>query len=114
MAKCCDYSAGMLREVISLQRASRKSNFGGIDETWAAVSGAPDRAYMKPLSGREVFASQRVEARASIMMVIRYFADIKERDRIVWNSREYNIRHIRNVEARNKWLEIMLEEGVAV
>ncbi len=115
MATCCDdYHAGMLREPVTIERAARVGDiYGGITETWSAVSGAPDRAYIKPLSGREVYQFDRVEAHASVMMVIRYFADIQERDRVTIRSREYNIRHIRNVEMRDRWLEITLAEGEA-
>jgi len=116
MATCCaDYTAGMLRDVVAFERATRTGDgFGGITQTWATISGAPTRAYVKPLSGREVYESQRVEAHASVMIAVRYFSDIRERDRVTIGGREYNIRHIRNVENRNRWLEIRLEEGVAV
>lgn len=115
MSKCCKYTAGMLREPVSFERKTRiDDGAGGFTETWAAISGAPTRAFVKPMSGREIWASQRVEATASHMIVVRYFADLTEVDRVVIRNREYNIRFINNVDFDDKWLEISAEGGVAV
>lgn len=112
--KCCKYRPGMLREPVTFQRKSRVANgTGGFTETWAALAGSATRAYPKALSGTERFASDRVEASTRWRIVTRYFAGLKEEDRIVMRGRAYNIRFINNVELRDRWLEIDVDGGVA-
>lgn len=116
MKKCCDdYNAGMLNEPVSIERAAKVSDgAGGYTETWAVISGAPTRAHAKYLSGSERWASQRVEATAKLRIAVRYFDGLLESDSVVIRSRRCNIRFINNVEFRDRWLEIDLDEGVAV
>jgi head-tail adaptor len=64
-------------------------------------------------SGSERYASERVEARVSVKIAVRYFAGLLEADRVVINSKPYNIRFINNVDFRDEWLEISLDGGVA-
>jgi SPP1 family predicted phage head-tail adaptor len=108
-------TAGKLRTVVEFQRATKVSDgSGGYNETWAAISDSPTKAFAKALSGSERFASDRVEATTRWRIVVRYFSGLLESDIVVINSREYNIRFINNVEMADKWLEIDLNGGVAV
>lgn len=112
--RCCDIHAGMLREPITIERVSRSANGkGGWTETWATLSGAPVKAHVKAISGRERFASDRVEATTRYRMVIRYFDGLKESDRVIIRDRVHNIRFIDNVEMRDRWLKIDLDGGMA-
>jgi head-tail adaptor len=112
--KCCDMNAGKLREPITIERAARTSDgAGGFTVAWAAISGAPDRAYPKALSGSERFASDRVEATTRWRITFRYFDGLLESDRVVFRARAYNIRFINNLELRDKWLTLDLDGGVA-
>ena len=113
--KCCSkYSARDLTTPVEFQRLTRTSDgAGGFTEAWAAISGAPTRAKVEPLSGREVWASMRVEARSTVRVVVRYVSGLKEADRIVIDGSNYNIRYIRNVDFADRWLEINAEGGVA-
>lgn len=114
MAKCCDVSAGMLREPVTFERSAKVSDgAGGFTETWGAISGASTRAYVKAMSGSERWASDRTEARSSWRIVVRYFSGLLESDRVVIRGRSYNIRFVNNVELRDRWLEIDLALGVA-
>ena len=110
--KCCDMSAGKLREPVTFQRQTRTSdNSGGFTETWAAISGAPSRAFIMPVGGREWIAHDRVEAMPRLKLVVRYNADLKESDRVLIRSKSHDIVRIDNVEFRNKWLEITVDGG---
>ena len=116
--RCCGskakYTAGMLREPVTFQRLTRTTDgAGGFAEGWATISGAPTLAYVKPLSGRERWASQRIEATANYRAVIRYFAGLTEVDRIVIRGRPCQIRFIANLDMADEWLEIDIEMGVA-
>ena len=112
--KCAKYDARMLREPVTFQRKARTANGrGGFTETWADISNAPTRGYMKPLSGAERLQADRLDAVTRNRLVVRFFAGLKEEDRVVIRSRSYNIRFLNNVEFRDRWLEIDLDGGVA-
>ena len=111
---CCKYSAGMLKTRVEFQRKSTaRDGSGGSVESWSSLAGAQTRGYFKALSGYERFASSRVEAQTKNRLVVRYFADVKESDRVEINGNSYNIRFINNVELSDDWLEIDLSGGVA-
>lgn len=115
MVKCCDMSAGMLKEPVTFERQGEVSDgAGGYTKSWAAVSGAPTRGHLKAMSGRERWASERTEAVSSYRLVVRYFSDLTEKDSVVIRSRRYNITFIDNLEFEDKWLRIDLGLGVAV
>lgn len=116
MVKCCasKYSARDLREAVEFQRLTRTSDgAGGFTEAWATIAGAPSRAMVKPLSGRERWASQRVEGTANYRIVTRYTDDLTEVDRVLIRGRPANISFISNVDLSDRWLEIDVELGVA-
>lgn len=112
--KCCDYTAGMLKTPITINRASTSSDgAGGTSESWAALAGSPTRAYVKAKSGAERYASERVEATSKWTVVMRYFSDLRESDTITIRDRVYNIRFINNLELEDRWLVVDVDGGVA-
>jgi SPP1 family predicted phage head-tail adaptor len=113
--KCCDMHAGMLREPVTFQEMARLSDgAGGFTQTWSTISGAPDRAHVKAMSGGERYASARTEASASWRIVCRYNANIDETKKAVIRGRSYQIRFVNNLELMDRWLEIDLDLGDAV
>lgn len=116
MATCCNkYKATMLREPIEFQSKTRTDDGGGgFTESWAAVTGAPTRAYVRQLSSGEQWASQRTEGRSTHMIVVRYSSAINEVMRAVIRGREYNLDPPNNVDFDDRWLEIKARRGVAV
>lgn len=113
--KCCDMSSGMLREPVSFQRRSLTSDgAGGQSEVWATISGAPTRAHVNPLSGRERFVSDRIEATLRLRVLVRYSTAINETDRVLIRGKAHQIRFINNLEFQDRWLQIDCEGGVAV
>jgi SPP1 family predicted phage head-tail adaptor len=107
-------SAGLLREPVTFQRRSLTSDgAGGQSETWAAISGAPTRAHVKPLSGRERFVSDRIEATLRIRLLVRYSTAINETDRVIIRGKAHQIRFINNLEFQDRWLQLDCEGGVA-
>ena len=88
--KCCNMTAGMLKEPVTFQRATKAiDGAGGYTETWGAISGAADRAKARALSGSERFASDRVEAVTRWRITVRYFAGLLESDRVLIRTRAY-------------------------
>jgi len=114
MGFCCDYSSGLLREAVTFQRETATAGAAGtFTKAWATVSGAPTRAHVRGLSGREERTGDRTDAVARLRVVVRYSAALREGDRVLIRTRAHNITRIDNVEFRNQWLEIDAEAGVA-
>jgi len=104
----------MLSHTVTFQRRTLASdNAGGQTETWAAISGAPTRAHIKPLSGRERFVSDRIEASLRVRVLVRYSTTIIEGDRVLIRGQAHQIRFINNLEFADRWLQIDCEGGVA-
>lgn len=109
--KCGPYSAKDLIETVVIQRATRTADGrGGWTETWADQ--ATVYAKVRPLSGSEVWRFDRLNAVASLMVVIRYRAGVLPSDRVLIRGTAHNITHIGNVEFKDAWLEIAVQAGV--
>jgi len=112
--KCCDMHAGMLNEPITIQEKARTPDgSGGFSESWATISGSPDKASLKAASGQEKYLNQRVQEVPVLNATIRYFAGIEGADRAVIRSRNYNIGFINNLEFKDRWITLTLTGGVA-
>jgi len=112
--KCCDINSGMLKEPVTFQRMTRTADgAGGQTQTWATVSGAPTRAYVRVASGNERYAHDRVEATIKLKLTTRYTNALRESDRVLIRGRAHNIKLLNNLEFRNQWLEISVDGGVA-
>lgn len=114
--KCCEITAGMLREPVSFERQGASTNTGGnvVAGAWAAISGAPTRAFVKAASGFERAQAQRTNAEVSFKVSVRYTSTLRESDSVVIRSRRHNIRFIDNLEMADKWLVLSVDGGVAV
>lgn len=109
--KCCDLTSGLLRHQITIERETKtKDGVGGYSSSWDTH--LQPYSYIKPVSGFERLQAMRLEASISHKIYIRYVADISPNDRIIFNSRQMQIRAIINIEERNKWLELTCDEGV--
>ena len=113
--KCCDMTAGMLKEPIEFKAKVRTPDgAGGYTEALEVISGAPVRAYVKQLSSRERWASERIEGISTHKIVIRYTDLVNETHIATIRGRDYNLDPPNNVEFADKWLEITARLGVAV
>lgn len=112
MSKCCDFTAGMMREPVEFQSQQKSSIGGGATEITYATK-ANVRGFVKPVSGSERLYAERLDAQTRYRLVIRYRSDIIESDRVIIRDKAYQIRFINNLEFRDKWLEIDLDGGVA-
>jgi SPP1 family predicted phage head-tail adaptor len=103
-----------MREPVTFERLTRTDDgAGGFTNAWTTISGAPVRGMVKPLSGRERWASQRIEATANYRVVVRYFSGLTEADRVVIRGRPCQVRFVANVDMADRWLEIDVEMGAA-
>lgn len=110
--KCCDLSAGGLREPLVFQRRQTQSDgMGGQDLDWVDLFSA--KGDVRPLSGREALTGMQREASVSHRIFIRYRDGLLPSDRVVMRGNPMQIIAIINVEMRNRWLELQCLQGVA-
>ncbi len=103
---------GGLRHLITLQRRSETPDTGGgVSLSWVDI--AQLWAEVAPLGGGEAVQAMRVQPVQSYRVRLRYRADITTADRLLFKQRLLNIRSIRNINERGRWLECRCEEGVA-
>lgn len=110
--KCCEITAGMLREPITIQRQlSVSDGMGGQSIQWIDLFAT--RAHVKPLSGREAVQAMQLQGSITHRITMRYRADLTALDRIIMRGQPLQIRAVINVEMQNRWLELACDQGVA-
>ncbi len=101
------------RLIIQAERATGDGG-GGQSGPWAdPVTVATVWGRVEPLTGGERLRALRLEGRLSHRVVIRHRAGITPAMRIVFGSRVFNIRAVIDREERDRFLELLCEEGVA-
>lgn len=112
--KCCDITAATLRHRADIQQAVKVSDGqGGTNINWVTVASV--RCGIKPVSSREQVFLDSIRNTLSSRLVMRYRADITGDMVVLFKGMRHNIRGTpRNIENLNRWLEIDLEQGVAI
>ena len=113
MARKC--RARELRHKIIIQAENPQTDGGGGEgDPWAApTTVATARARIEPLKGSEQLRAMQLEDKVSHRVTIRYRSGITAKQRIKFGSRLLNIRAVINPEERNRFLELLCDEGVA-
>ena len=102
-------NAGRLRHRIEIQRATEGRNqHGGVEEDWQPI--ATRWAAIQPFRARELFAAQQVQSQVTHRIWMRYFEGLQSTDRIKFGQRIFNIDGIRNIDERNRELEVFCME----
>jgi SPP1 family predicted phage head-tail adaptor len=110
--KCCELTAGALREPLTFQRKLTVSDgMGGQAIQWIDLY--TTRGQVKPISGREALQAMQLTASVTHRVYVRYRADLTAADRVVMRGNPMQIRAVLNMEMRNQWLELMCDAGVA-
>ena len=110
--KCCDITAGQLNRKITISEpVLADDGYGGDDETWSTVY--TPWARIKPKSGGEKMHAQRLDATGLASIVIRYRAGLSETMKVTYAGKDYQIRSIIDIEEAHKWIELLVERGVA-
>lgn len=81
---------------------------GGGTVTWQPV--ATLWAEVAPVAGREAFQADGLTALSSYEVRTRYRADITPEMRFVLGDRVLDIRVVRDIEGRHRWLSCLCEE----
>lgn len=84
---------------------------GGNTETWATF--ATVWARIEPLSANQVFFSESLQHRVTHKITIRDLASLSSKMRISFDSRIFYIKSFRDLLEKNRFTEIMAEEGAA-
>ena len=104
--------AGELRHTIVIQQEARtpdgQGGFTIVWNTFATVYGG-----FEPLSGVESVVARQLQDATTHRLTIRYLSGVKAGMRVLYNSRLFNIRDVLNLDERNRWMELRVEEGVA-
>lgn len=100
---------GKLRHRITIQQylASRDS-FGDEIQTW--VDMLRSWAAVEPVTGKEFFASQELNAEISVKITMRYRPCIQPEMRVTFGARVFEILAVLNNEERNKRLILLCKE----
>ncbi|AIM40718.1 head closure Hc1 [Idiomarinaceae phage 1N2-2] len=111
--KCCDVKLGDLNRKIEIRsrQVTGSDPMGGDIIEW--VTHAEPWAKMKPMTGREQYRADKLNAEGMTQVIIRYRDDLDETMKVVYRDVEYQIRSIINVEERDEWTELMIERGVS-
>ena len=105
-------SVGKMRYRVKLQSSTNTTDAGGgISQVWALVANL--WADIKPTSGSESYRQGQVQESTTHEVTIRYRSDIYTKYRILFGTRAFNIKHIKNIEERDRYLLLSCVEGVA-
>lgn len=102
---------GELRHRITIQEnISAKDSFGADTPNWTDV--ATVWASIEPLSGKEFFAAQQINAEINTKIIMRYRTGIKPEMRATFKDRVFDILSVINDNERNISLVLMAKEVV--
>lgn len=107
------YHAGLLDQQVEILRDTpTPDGRGGYTEAQAVYDTL--FAHIRSLSGKESVDAERLESKASVVVVIRTRTDLTTKDHIRWSSHVMQIRGGLPANPRSKWLELQCELGAAV
>lgn len=110
--KCCEFYAGRLKHVATLQEyVATDDGYGGKTYEWRSVGNINCRFVQK--NNKETNKHDAIENTSSYDVEARYDAKIKPNMRLCFNNEAFKIIGINNVEFENKWLVLSVERGVA-
>lgn len=105
--------AGRLRSKVTIERetGSGVDVYGGEVESWTPV--AIRWGDLNPISGREEFDADQHRGEVSHRLWLRYGADIADlssADRFTYGGRVFDIEVVKNINGRNRMLEVLAVE----
>jgi SPP1 family predicted phage head-tail adaptor len=106
-------TSSRLRQRLTLQQeAQAPDTAGGYTRSWQNV--ADLWAEITPVTGREKLFADQMQSQISHKIALRYRAGVSAGQRLVFETRAFNIRYVFNVGENNEMLELLAEEGVAI
>jgi SPP1 family predicted phage head-tail adaptor len=100
---------GKLRHRITLQKyVSSKDSYGAENKVWSDLANV--WASIEPISGKEYFAAQQVNAEVSTKIIIRYRKDVEPKMKIKYMGRYFEILSVIHTKEQKKELQLMCKE----
>ena len=101
----------LMRTRIEIQsRSMAADTYGGPNPTWSTA--ATRWGQITPLSGRELWQAQQVRPDVTHRIVLRYYAGLTPRHRLLVGSRVFNISSVLDIENRQRLHECVCVEEV--
>lgn len=97
------------KQITIERRAHTQGEAGQVRETWREVEQV--WASIRPLSGREYYASSGPRAEVTHEILMRFGADVLPKDRILYEGRVFEVMSNINVGERNRYLKITSHEN---
>ena len=98
--------AGKLRHRIEIQSAvEARDSHGGVDYAWSTA--ATRWGSIEPLSGRELFAAQQIEAQVDVRVRLRHYDGLEPAMRLKHGTDIYEIRAVVNRDVRDIEQEVL-------
>jgi SPP1 family predicted phage head-tail adaptor len=105
-------TSGILRKRVTFQAETPTSDgAGGYALVWTDVITV--WADIKPSSGNKYLIDGHLEGHITHRVTMRHVPGITTDIRMSCNNRLFNIRAVLNPDESNRWLELLVEEGVA-
>lgn len=113
MVACCDIIPGQLIVPIEIQEEqSVPDGAGGHIKAWVTVWSG--RTKWRHASMYERLQAMQLQAGVMHRVYARYSPIPKPNMRVWYKGQPYQIRGVVDIEERHRWLELSVEEGVAV
>ncbi len=101
--------AGELRRQITVQRYSETQNdYGEVIKDWFDLF--TTRASVRPISGKEIAINHSIVNELTHKIFIRYRANIKPSDRVLFKDRIFNIASVINYDEKDISIELLCRE----
>ena len=106
-------SIGKLNRRVSIQEETRVADgAGGFTRTWATIATVWGK--LTPKSGSEALIALQQTNTQLFSLKIRYRTGITTAKRVLISGEAYNIRNSFNVDQKRRYLDAVVEKGVAV
>jgi len=109
--------SGKLRHAANIEVVTETPDgMGGITKSWATWTtdsfDGTTKIGIYPISGKELIEAQKLEAKLTHKIKMRYISGLTPKHRIKFGTRIFKIHVIVNFQERNREFEIMAEEEV--
>lgn len=102
---------GKLKHRVTLQEyTATRDSYGAELEAWVDI--ATVWASVEPLTGREYFQTQQINAEISTKVTIRFKAGVTAKMRLIYNDRVFEIISVINTEEKDVQLVLMCREMI--
>lgn len=109
--KWIGFNPGLLHHSVEIQRAiETQDDVGHPITSWVTIY--TRRSYKRRVTGGETFSGHQLHAEATDLFVLRYVSGVITKDRILFDSRIFDILEVDDLEDRKLWVFIQTKERV--